>query len=89
MVSHYISKKDKLLKRFLEVPPKKNLTFKELESLLVSCGFSKIDGAGSVVKFYNQDKDLLINLHKPHPSNILKVFIIKQIQTKLKEVCNG
>jgi hypothetical protein len=84
-----MSKKDKLLKKFLEVPPKKNLTFNELETLLISCGFSKIDGAGSAVKFYNEKKDLLINLHKPHPSNILKVYIIKQIQIKLKEVCNG
>jgi len=84
-----MSKKDKLLNRFLETPLKKNLTFNELETLLLSCGFSKIDGAGSAVKFYHKDKDLLINLHKPHPSNILKVYIIKQIQTKLKEVCNG
>ncbi len=84
-----MSKKDKLLKKFLEIPPKKNLTFNDLETLLISCKFSKIDGAGSAVKFYNEEKDLLINLHKPHPSNILKVYIIKQIQIKLKEVCNG
>lgn len=89
MVSYCMSKKDKLLKKFLEIPPKKNLTFSELETLLVACGFSKIDGAGSAVKFFNEEKDLLINLHKPHPSNILKVYIIKQIQIKLKEVCNG
>ena len=84
-----MSKKDKLLKKFLERPLKKDLTFNELETLLFSCGFSKIDGVGSVVKFYNKKRDLLINLHKPHPSNILKVYIVKQIQIKLKEVCNG
>ena len=84
-----MSKKDKLLKKFLEVPPRKNLTFNELDSLLTSCGFQKIEGAGSAVKFYHQESDILINLHKPHPSNILKVYLIKQIQTKLMEVCNG
>jgi hypothetical protein len=84
-----MGKKDKLLKKFLEIPPKKDLTFNELETLLISCGFSKIDGAGSAVKFYNYEKDLLINLHKPHPSNILKVYIVKQIQTKIKEVCSN
>lgn len=84
-----MSKKDKLLKKFLEKPPKKDLTFNDLETLLISCGFFKVDGAGSAVKFYNEGKDLLINLHKPHPSNILKVYIMKQIQIKLKEVCNG
>ena len=80
-----MSKKDKLLLKFLENPPKKDLTFKELNTLLTYLGFIKIEGAGSTVKFYNKDKDLLINLHKPHPSDILKVYLIKQIQNKLKE----
>lgn len=84
-----MSKKDKLLIKFLQTPPLKNLTFNELETLLCSCGFVKIDGAGSAVKFYNQDKDILINLHKPHPSNILKVYLVKQIQVKIKEACHG
>lgn len=80
-----MSKKDKLLLKFLENPPKKDLTFKELNTLLISLGFIKIEGTGSAVKFYNKDKDLLINLHKPHPSDILKVYLVKQIQNKLKE----
>lgn len=82
-------KKDKLLQKFLQVPPKKDLTFKELETVLNACGFEKIEGAGSAVKFYNQEKDILINLHKPHPSDILKVYLIMQVQVKLLEVCNG
>ena len=65
------------------------MTFNELEALLGSCGFEKIEGAGSAVKFYHRQKDVLINLHKPHPSNILKVYLIKQIRVKLLEVCNG
>jgi len=84
-----MSKKDKFLKKFLEVPPKKDLTFPELESLLIAFGYRKLEGSGSAVKFYNEVKDNLINLHKPHPGNILKVYLIKQIQIKLKEVCNG
>ena len=83
-----MSKKDKLIKKFLETPPKRDLTFSELKTLLLSCGFIKIDGAGSAVKFYHKEQDVLINLHKPHPSEILKVYLIKQIQVKLKEVCN-
>ena len=31
----------------------------------------------------------MINLHKPHPSNILKTYLVKQIQTKLKEIYNN
>ncbi|PHS38693.1 MAG: hexulose-6-phosphate synthase [Sulfurovum sp.] len=71
------------------MPPKKDLTFEELESLLLSCGYIKLEGKGSSVKFYHQEKDNLINLHKPHPGNILKVYLVKQIQRKLKEVCHG
>ena len=89
MVSFHMGKKKKLLKKFLEVPLKKNLTFDELETLLLSCGYKKIEGSGSAVKFYHKQKDNLINLHKPHPSNILKIYIIKQIQIKLKEICDG
>ena len=88
MVSYGMSKKDKLLKKFLQTPIKKDLTFSELSTLLLSCGFVKLEGSGSVVKFYHKEKDLLINLHKPHPSDILKVYIIKQIREKIKEVCS-
>lgn len=82
-----MSKKDKLLKKFLAKPTKKDLTFDELSTLLIACGFIKIEGAGSAVKFYNKEKDILINLHKPHPGNILKTYLVKQIQDKIKEVC--
>jgi len=84
-----MSKKDKLVKKFLEKPPRKDLTFSELKTLLLSCGFSLLEGAGSAVKFYHQEKDVLINLHKPHPSDILKVYLVKQMQSKIKEICHG
>jgi len=64
-------------------------TFEELETLLLSCGYKKLEGKGSAVKFYHEEIDNLINLHKPHPSNILKTYLVKQIQIKLKEVCDG
>jgi predicted RNA binding protein YcfA (HicA-like mRNA interferase family) len=84
-----MSKKSKLLKKFLVIPIKKDLTFDELSTLLLSCGYIKVEGSGSAVKFYHKEKDHLINLHKPHPDNILKLYLIKQIQKKLKEICDG
>jgi hypothetical protein len=36
-----MSKKDKLLLNFLEIPPRKDLTFKELNSLFNSLDFEK------------------------------------------------
>jgi len=89
MIPFTMSKKKKLLKKFLEIPPKKNLTFTELETLLYSCGFEKLEGSGSAVKFYQKKKDVLINLHKTYPSDVLKTYLVKQIRIKLKEVCDG
>ena len=79
-----MSKKDKLLNLFLESPTRRDLTFSELERLLTAYGYQKIEGSGSAVKFYHPKKNDLINLHKPHPGNILKVYLVKQIQLKLK-----
>lgn len=84
-----MSRKDKLLKKFLHTPIKKDLAFSELETLLEAYGYVKLEGNGSAVKFFNKEKNSLINLHKPHPSDILKIYLVKQIQEKLKEVCNG
>ena len=55
MILLIMSKKEKLLKRFLELPARKDLTFPELERLLSSCGYRKIEGSGSAVKFYHQE----------------------------------
>ncbi len=81
-----MSKKDKLLNKFLAQPIKKDLTFEELETLLLSLEYQKIQGSGSRIRFYHLQKNNLIILHKPHPSNVLKVYLVKQIQQKLKEL---
>jgi len=81
-----MSKREKFLRKFLQTPIKKELTFSELETLLFALGYVKLDGAGSAIKFYNEKSDNLINLHKPHPSDVLKVYMIKQIQMKLKDL---
>ena len=84
-----MSKKDKLWAKFMEVPPKKNLTWNELTSLMLALGFELLQGDGSRVKFYHAQKDMMINLHKPHPDNLLKTYLVKQIQENLKEAFNG
>jgi predicted RNA binding protein YcfA (HicA-like mRNA interferase family) len=70
----------------LTQPIKKDLTFNELKTLLTSLGYQKIQGSGSRVKFYHQQHDSLINLHMPHSNNVLKEYLIRQIQEKLKEL---
>jgi hypothetical protein len=81
-----MGKKDKLFDKFLQKPPKKDLTFDELEIVLIGLGYKKITGSGSRVKFYHKTNDILINLHKPHPDPTLKMYVIKMVQNKLQEL---
>lgn len=78
-----MSQQEKLLKKFLAKPILKDLTFRELEALLKSFGYEKKEGSGSRVKFYREKTQDLILLHKPHPRDILKSYVIRQIQEKL------
>ena len=84
-----MSKRDKLWIKFMEVPPKKNLTWSDLLTLMSALDFEQLEGDGSRVKFYHKAKDIVVNLHKPHPDNLLKTYLVKQIQEKLKEAFNG
>lgn len=81
-----MSKKDKLLKKFLVQPLKKDLTYAELTALLESLGYQERQGHGSRVSFYHDQLDDMIDLHKPHPGNELKMYQIRLIQQKLREV---
>ncbi len=72
---------NKLIARFKSLP--KDFTWDELIRLLKSLGFQEIQGDGSRVKFFNQDKDCLIQLHKPHPGKILKHYALRAIFQQL------
>ena len=77
-----MAKVNKLLDKFLEIPIKSDLTYKELETLLIKFGFEKIEGSGSRVKFIKDNTPIMI--HKPHPGNILKRYVVKQLQEILR-----
>jgi len=80
-----VTRRQKLLSRFLTVPS--DLSWHELTRVLSGLGFIEIKNkgvtGGSRVKFVNQNGDI-INLHKPHPSNIVKRYAIVQIIDKLQ-----
>jgi len=81
-----MSKSEKLLKRLLEKP--KDFTFAELETLLTGLGFalSTAGGtSGSAVRFLNHETGQIIRLHKPHPSPVLKQYLVKSVIDKLKQ----
>ena len=80
-----MSKVEKEIERLKAKP--KDYTYEELKSLLNKLGFleyNKGKTSGSSVKFIDKF-DRKIELHKPHPSNIIKSYKIIDIIEKLKE----
>lgn len=71
------------MKKFMDSPPRNDLTYDELKTLLESLGYEKIEGSGSRVKFFNQSIRDVVLLHKPHPGNILNKATLRDIQEKL------
>ena len=78
-----MSKKDKLIKRFQTIP--KDFHWDELTVLMQYLGFVELQGSGSRVKFYNKNVECLIQLHKPHPSKIIKKYMMKEILSTLRK----
>lgn len=81
-----MSKKEKLIKRLLNLP--KDFRFEELESLLRLLGFEQLNKgrtSGSRVLFYQKDGNAKILIHKPHPSPNLKVTVLKEIAEYLMD----
>jgi hypothetical protein len=80
-----MSIKDKLTDRFKKQP--KDFTFDELVKLLGALGFdmsNKGKTSGSRVRFYNNEKKMFIDVHKPHTSGSpIKEAALKDIYTKL------
>ena len=81
-----MSKLTKLILRFKSLP--KDFSWDELTKILISFGFIEIANnktGGSRRKCYCKNKNIIINLHKPHPSPYLKIYALKQVREKLLE----
>jgi hypothetical protein len=81
-----MSRADKLVKRFLSKP--KDFTFDELRQLLSSFGYEEEKAgktAGSRVSFYNDQTDDEIKLHRPHPSPVMKRYLLDLVEQRLRE----
>ncbi|MBQ0073974.1 MAG: type II toxin-antitoxin system HicA family toxin, partial [Prevotella sp.] len=65
----------------------KDFTFDEMRSLFALHGFeisNKGATSGSRIEFYNKEKGLSYIMHKPHPGNIIKGYVMKQVNIFLK-----
>ncbi|MEI6125684.1 MAG: type II toxin-antitoxin system HicA family toxin [Pseudomonadota bacterium] len=81
-----MSKKEKLLDKFLSKPFKRNLTFRELVTLFQSLGYELINKEGSRVAFWNKVNGDIFDMHQPHPDDMLKLYVVKKVQEKLKDI---
>lgn len=71
---------EKALKRLYSKP--KDYTYSEAKSLLQRFGFeesNKGKTSGSKVKFYRKSDKKAIMLHKPHPGNIMKPYMVEDL----------
>ena len=77
--------KDKLRERFMRLP--KDFTFDEMVRLLRGFGYildNKGATSGSRARFKNEITNEYIDIHRPHPGNIMKEWMMKTIFNHLK-----
>ena len=80
-----MSKLEKEIERLKSKP--KDYTYDDAKSLLNKLGFyenNKGKTSGSRVTFINNE-NVKIDIHRPHPSNIVKEYVIKNILKMLNE----
>ncbi len=78
-----MGKREKRITRLKTVPA--DFTWQELTAILKTLGYQQVQGSGSRVKFDNGNADQMINLHKPHPGNIVKRYALRQLIEKLEQ----
>ena len=79
-----MNRSDKLVERFKAEPT--DFTWDEMVRLLSQLGFDEVRGGrtgGSRRRFIHKEAGI-ITLHRPHPSNIVKRYAIRQVKSKLE-----
>ena len=77
-----MSQIEKLLKRLFSYP--KDLTYDEVVKIFAHFGYTEIRSAeGSRVMFVKGDRRF--RMHKPHPQNTVRSYMVKEIAAYLKQ----
>lgn len=79
------NKHKKTLKKLLTKPVLKNIKFDDVDKLLVALGLERVEGSGSRIEFRYGEKSN-ITLHKPHPHNELKPYVVRNLQDFLNNL---
>ena len=81
-----MSTRDKLVKRFKAMP--RDFTFDEMIRLFAAFGFevdNKGGTSGSRLALINREKGLSYNMHRPHPDNAIKMYVMRQVMEFMVE----
>jgi len=78
-----MTRADKLRSRAASVPA--DFTWHELISLLSTYGFIEFSDKGGSYRCFRTAAGLKIFVHKPHPGNIVKKYLLLKVNGKLKE----
>jgi len=80
-----MSRRDKLIDRFKQQPS--DFTWQELHRLLITLGYQEIPRGktGGSRRGFVHPSAGLVSLHKPHPGNVVKRYVIAQLLRQLRE----
>ena len=77
-----MSRNQKLKARLFSNP--KDFTWDELISVLRHEGYEQLPPGGTSARKFADARSHIINIHKPHPGNIVKAYVIKLVCEALK-----
>lgn len=80
------SKQRKTLEAIFRDPIPTDITWKELESLLIALGADISEGRGSRIRLRMGDVKYVGGLHKPHNPPYLKRYAVKNLRSFLAEI---
>lgn len=72
-----------VLAKLYKVPVRSDIKWDDVVKLFESLGADIIQGSGSRIRIIYEDSPLF--LHKPHPGNWLKKYMVKKVQEFLQE----
>ena len=78
-----MTKRDNPLARLFS--KSKDFKWSELKALLRGLSFEEVRVTGSRVKFHDRKSGRMINLHRPHPGNVVKEYLLDQVIEELKD----
>ncbi|MBC8494473.1 MAG: type II toxin-antitoxin system HicA family toxin [Candidatus Thioglobus sp.] len=79
------NKHKKILEKLLTKPVLSKIKFDDVDKLLIALDLERIEASGSRI-IYKFDDDNFITLHKPHPNNEIKRYIVKKLQIFLSNI---